>query len=243
MVVQRVLIMRHGDRYSGAHDPELTPIGHEQAQQLARLLADEDITAIYCSPFIRSLQTAAPIAAARGQLLTVDRGFGEIMPERSGNPLPHLLYDSRRDSLPHVPTALLAPDSGSPVPEYPDISGPGYYRQGDVEQRQPTVDRHAAALERAFAAVTASHHSTILVVGHGCSSDFCCSALLSERFPAAFHTGGRTYWPAARGRPADGLNQPAPPHVRAHPPRVLIRCADDGVRRPRSSCSLRHCSE
>ena len=212
MVVQRVLVMRHGDRYSDAHDPELTPTGHEQAQAIATLLADEDIAAIYCSPFIRSLQTAAPLAAARGQLLTVDRGFGEILPESHGNPLPHLLYDSQRDSLPHIPAGLLAPDSLSPVPEFPDIFGPEYYRQGDTAQRQRTVDRHAAALERAFAAVQ-GEAATLLVVGHGCSSDFCCAALLGERFPPALHTGGRVYWPAERGNPADGENQPAPPHV------------------------------
>ena len=64
----------------------------------------------------------------------------------------------------------------------------------------------------AFAAVQ-GEAATLLVVGHGCSSDFCCAALLGERFPPALHTGGRVYWPAERGNPADGENQPAPPHV------------------------------
>ena len=79
-----------------------------------------------------------------------------------------------------------------------------------------TAVAHASpSLERAFAAVQ-GEAATLLVVGHGCSSDFCCAALLGERFPPALHTGGRVYWPAERGDPADGENQPAPPHVSPH---------------------------
>ena len=51
MVVLRVLVMRHGDRYQltdGSGDPELTPAGHAQAAQIARLLLHEPIDAIFC---------------------------------------------------------------------------------------------------------------------------------------------------------------------------------------------------
>ena len=82
------------------------------------------------------------------------------------------------------------------------------------------MQRHADALERAFAflagrgqGVAAAVAQTLLVVGHGCSSDFCCTALLGDRFPRALHTGERRYWPASRQSPADGVTQPAPPHV------------------------------
>ena len=36
------------------------------------------VDAIYCSPFIRAIQTAAPLAAALGQPIRVDRGFGKM---------------------------------------------------------------------------------------------------------------------------------------------------------------------
>jgi hypothetical protein len=37
MVVERVLVMRHGDRYSEPLDPTLTPKGLRQSRQLAVL--------------------------------------------------------------------------------------------------------------------------------------------------------------------------------------------------------------
>ena len=116
-----------------------------------------------------------------------------------------------------MPQGVLAADSGSPAAEFPDIFGKSYYRQGDTEQRRRTVERHAGALERAFNFLAThtevAEAQTLLVVGHGCSSDFCCSALLGDRFPPALHTGERRYWPVNRQVPADGETQPAPPHV------------------------------
>ena len=82
MVVERVLIMRHGDRFSEPLDPPLTPKGLRQSRQLAELLASEPpIDAIFCSPWLRALQTIAPLANARGLPIRVERGFGEYLPE------------------------------------------------------------------------------------------------------------------------------------------------------------------
>src|SRR5512138_1921026 len=62
-------LVRHGatestqeDRFSGALDIPLSNEGREQAEQLARRLADEDIVAIYSSPLIRTMETAKIIA-------------------------------------------------------------------------------------------------------------------------------------------------------------------------------------
>ena len=202
MPVKCVLIMRHGHRFSGSHDPQLTTKGLEQARQVATLLRSEPaIDAIFCSPFIRAIQTAAPLAVARQLPLHVDRGFGEIMPESHGNPLAGLLYDTNhRDSLPHVPAGLVAEDAGSPTPQFPDIEGPEYYRQGDTQQRCRTVTRHRDAILRAIASVQAAGGSTVLVVGHGCSSDFIADALCGDQFPASLHTGKR---PSGRSYPLD----------------------------------------
>ena len=75
--------MRHGDRFSEPLDPPLTPKGLRQSRQLAELLASEPpIDAIFCSPWLRALQTIAPLANARGLPIRVERGFGEYLPEQ-----------------------------------------------------------------------------------------------------------------------------------------------------------------
>jgi broad specificity phosphatase PhoE len=49
-----------------------------QAQRVAQSLASSPpVDAIVCSPWLRSLQTVAPLAAALGLPIHVDRGFGE----------------------------------------------------------------------------------------------------------------------------------------------------------------------
>lgn len=66
----RIWCLRHGESenviggVSGvAPKMPLTQRGHGQAHQAARVLADEPIAAIYSSPTLRTLQTAAPLAA------------------------------------------------------------------------------------------------------------------------------------------------------------------------------------
>jgi probable phosphoglycerate mutase len=62
-------MVRHGstqlsaeDRFAGAVNVELSDEGILQAQQLAKRLADDGIKAIYCSPMIRTVQTATILA-------------------------------------------------------------------------------------------------------------------------------------------------------------------------------------
>lgn len=45
----------------GIEDPELTPLGHTQAEAAAALLAGRTITRIIVSPYTRALQTAEPV--------------------------------------------------------------------------------------------------------------------------------------------------------------------------------------
>jgi broad specificity phosphatase PhoE len=69
-----MILMRHGQslfnllfsetrRDPGIEDPELTPLGHEQAAEGAKKLAAEALTRVIISPYTRALQTAAPILA------------------------------------------------------------------------------------------------------------------------------------------------------------------------------------
>jgi broad specificity phosphatase PhoE len=69
-----MFLLRHGQSYfnlyfnqtrkdPGIEDPELTPLGTRQAAEAAAQLADAALTRIIVSPYMRALQTAAPIIA------------------------------------------------------------------------------------------------------------------------------------------------------------------------------------
>jgi broad specificity phosphatase PhoE len=82
----RLLLVRHGQTDSNvakaldtaAPGADLTELGRAQADALVDALADERIEAIYCSPLVRTQQTAAPIAAARGLPIVVRAGIREV---------------------------------------------------------------------------------------------------------------------------------------------------------------------
>jgi broad specificity phosphatase PhoE len=73
-----VFLVRHAEK--AAHpvdDPSLTPAGAERAQALAAALRDAGITAVITTQLRRSIETAEPLAAARGltpEVVPVERG-------------------------------------------------------------------------------------------------------------------------------------------------------------------------
>ncbi len=79
-----VLLVRHGQtpttgkllpgRAPGLH---LSETGQAQAQAVAERLADSKISAIYASPLDRTRETAAPLAAALGMKVKIDKGLLE----------------------------------------------------------------------------------------------------------------------------------------------------------------------
>lgn len=82
----RLPLVRHGQTPSHADGlldtavpgPGLTPLGRAQAAALPGALAGEDIDALYASTLIRTQQTAAPPAAARGHEVLVRDGIREL---------------------------------------------------------------------------------------------------------------------------------------------------------------------
>lgn len=86
--VTRVVAIRHGEtawnvdtRIQGQLDIELNDTGRDQARRLARVLAAEDLQAVYSSDLQRALQTARVLAERAGVPLQADaslreRGFG-----------------------------------------------------------------------------------------------------------------------------------------------------------------------
>ena len=85
MKTTRLYLIRHGatslsseDRFSGGTDVDLSDEGRWQAERLGARLAADKITAFYCSPMRRTVETAS-IVAAPHQLKPIHRdGLREI---------------------------------------------------------------------------------------------------------------------------------------------------------------------
>ncbi len=81
----RLFLVRHGatqlsaeDRFAGAVDVELSDEGKLQAGRLAERLADDQITAVYCSPMKRTVHTASILAGPHSLALFQRDGLREI---------------------------------------------------------------------------------------------------------------------------------------------------------------------
>jgi broad specificity phosphatase PhoE len=81
----RVFLIRHGettlsaeDRFAGSTDVPLGPTGRTQAERLSARLANDRITASYCSPMIRTVETASIIAGPHHLESTRCDGLREI---------------------------------------------------------------------------------------------------------------------------------------------------------------------
>lgn len=81
----RLLLARHGqtewhhdNRYAGRSDIALTRIGRREAEILAWRAREEEPVSIICSPLIRAIDTARPVAAACGVELEVEERLREI---------------------------------------------------------------------------------------------------------------------------------------------------------------------
>lgn len=71
-----LLIVRHGKPESqsvtsGTADPDLAPIGHQQAEAVAQALQPEGVDHIVSSPMARAYQTAEPLAKLLGMEIEV----------------------------------------------------------------------------------------------------------------------------------------------------------------------------
>lgn len=96
----RLLLIRHAlpqrvDAFSDAPDPELSDTGHRQVEAMAQALAGDRIDAVWSSPLRRAVQTAEPLADARGLsinlhpgLVEFDFGYGMYIPaEETDHPV------------------------------------------------------------------------------------------------------------------------------------------------------------
>lgn len=65
--VRKVYLVRHAEKViDGSKDPDLSEIGKQRAERLARRLRNANIQTIYSTEFKRTQQTAAPLAQKLG---------------------------------------------------------------------------------------------------------------------------------------------------------------------------------
>jgi len=64
--VTTFILTRHAEKGDdGTKDPDLTPVGTQRAQLLAKLLKETKVDAIFSTPYKRTQNTVAPLAKAK----------------------------------------------------------------------------------------------------------------------------------------------------------------------------------
>lgn len=106
----RLYLIRHGQsdgnaegRFGGHGPTPLSKLGLEQAERTAKMLAKEDINAIYSSDLLRAVQTAEPIA----KLLNLKINKSKAFRERNVGVLEGLTFDECKEQYPRDYYALL----------------------------------------------------------------------------------------------------------------------------------------
>ena len=157
---ETVWVVRHGRRQdtvdpdweltaARVHDPGLTELGRWQAWRVGRFFADNEIQfeAIYCSPFLRAVQTTAEICGEIGGEAWLEPGLGE---HRNSD-----WFDSEPETL-----------SATTLAEYFEA-----IRNDHEPVVVPTFpESHAEAEARAGATareLAGRHDGAVLLVGHG----------------------------------------------------------------------------
>jgi broad specificity phosphatase PhoE len=109
-----IIIVRHAEKDTMQYDPPLTKAGRERAAALAHVLKDGGIQAIYTTQYIRTQQTAQPLADELGLKLQIiqadadhlssyvrtvieraekEHGGGRVLVVSHGNVIPLLLKE------------------------------------------------------------------------------------------------------------------------------------------------------
>ncbi len=131
-------------RSYGALDVSLSPAGNEQARAIADALEGIRLDAVVASPLRRALETAAPLARARGLEPLVHEGLREL----SFGAVEGLTYDEIERERPELFESWMSDPTGTRFPEGESFS--------DLRER---------AL--AAAAEIHSEHESAAIVAHG----------------------------------------------------------------------------
>jgi len=112
-----VFLVRHAEKVDASKDPELSEDGKTRADELAKALASADLEHIHSTDFIRTKDTAAPVASKTGlDVETYDpkdlAGFAASLKKSGGR---HLVV-GHSNTTPEL-TKLLGGDAGTEIDE------------------------------------------------------------------------------------------------------------------------------
>jgi broad specificity phosphatase PhoE len=155
----RIYLIRHGatilsaeDRFAGATDVDLSDEGRRQAEALAVRLSDDHITAVYCSPMKRTIETATIIARPQGLTPILRDGLREIN---------HGRWESLRRSV----VEAQFPDEYTAWEEDPFIYAPLEGESGlSVMARALPVMREVVLNHKDETVAVVSHKATIRLI-------------------------------------------------------------------------------
>lgn len=155
----RVYLIRHGstqlsaeDRFSGGTDIDLSDEGRWQAACLAKRLSDDRITAIYCSPMKRTMETAWIIGEPY-QLVPISReGLREI-------------HHGHWETLSRAEVEALYPEEYAAWQEDPFTFAPAGGESGvEVMARALPVIREIVVSHTGETVAVVSHKATIRLI-------------------------------------------------------------------------------
>jgi phosphohistidine phosphatase SixA len=109
---EAVFVVRHAERLDSSSDSPLSAEGHQRARRLAQLLRDARITAVFVTQYVRTLDTARPLADALGvapQQVPAAQTADLVARIRSLGPQARVLVVGHSDTLPTILSALGRP--------------------------------------------------------------------------------------------------------------------------------------
>ena len=110
-------LVRHAEKTKAETDPALTEVGAKRAQDLAMRLKGVPLTKIYSSDYIRTRDTAAPIASEKNLDVVIYNprdleGVSKNLLTETG----HILVVGHSNTTPDL-SKLLGGDAGAPIIE------------------------------------------------------------------------------------------------------------------------------
>lgn len=170
---QTIWIARHGVRQDYKNklwaktadfpdDPGLSPNGIIQAKELAERLKNESIKHIFCSNFLRTIETASQTANVLGLRLKIEAGIGE--------------WYKREYFDPTGPVLIPIQEKIKRFPEI-DIS----YSSGVYPVFPETFDEMESRVGKAVEHILQNFSEDMLLVGHGGSVDASVRFLVGEK--------------------------------------------------------------
>jgi len=113
----RIFLVRHAEKQASGQDPALSEAGRTRARELASLLQEAGIGHIYSTDFVRTRDTAAPLADRLGLAVTIyDWDAMDALAAELAKPGRISLVGGHSDTTPEL-VGLLGGEPGEPINE------------------------------------------------------------------------------------------------------------------------------